>query len=305
MNIEFRDLHWAIVAAQHRSLRQAAEALNVRQSTLSRRMRALEGILGAALFLRTSGGTRPTIAGDEFLCAARRLVDEVDDMRTRFRFRARGESGCLTIGVHASLTAGNLRATLIEHRQRFPRVNTSIVDGSSRSLFSDLANFSIDLAFIAAHFPAWNGGMLPIWSERVVVAVPDNHPLASQEVVRWEELKRESLLVPLHGPGAEFISMLVGLHGSLDPSRFLQQAAGLDRLLTLVNAGWGILLALEGATGANYPGVVYREVHDAGETMRLNFFAYWRNGNTNPSLQPLLDMLRERYPDLSSGPPTD
>ncbi|MCW6511981.1 LysR family transcriptional regulator [Lichenifustis flavocetrariae] len=70
MSVELRDLRWAIVAARHRSLRQAAEALNVRQSTLSRGLRALEFRLGAVLFERTNGGTRPTIEGQEFLEAA-------------------------------------------------------------------------------------------------------------------------------------------------------------------------------------------------------------------------------------------
>ena len=72
MGIELRELRWAIVAAQNRSLRQAAEALNIRQSTLSRALRNLEFQLGATLFERTNGGTRPTKAGQEFLDSARR-----------------------------------------------------------------------------------------------------------------------------------------------------------------------------------------------------------------------------------------
>jgi Bacterial regulatory helix-turn-helix protein, lysR family len=59
--MELRDLQWAIAAAQHRSLRQAAEARYIRQSTLSRSVRSVEHQLGAALFERTNGGTRPTI----------------------------------------------------------------------------------------------------------------------------------------------------------------------------------------------------------------------------------------------------
>ena len=38
----------------------------------------------------------------------------------------------------------------------------------------------------------------------------------------------------------------------------------LDRLLTLVGCGLGVLLALEGATGASYPGLTFREIHDGG-----------------------------------------
>ncbi|MGY4403561.1 DNA-binding transcriptional LysR family regulator [Bradyrhizobium sp. USDA 3315] len=78
----------------------------------------------------------------------------------------------------------------------------------------------------------------------------------------------------------------------------------LDRLLTLVGADRGLLLALEGATGAAYQGVTFREVHDAEGPTRLSFRAYWRQDNCNPSLRPFLDLLRERYPDLSAAPET-
>jgi DNA-binding transcriptional LysR family regulator len=143
MNIELRYLRWAIVAAQHRSLRRAAETLHIRQSTLSRGLRDLEYQLGAALFERTNGGTRPTIAGHEFLESARRIVEETEAISARFKTRSRGESGRLAIGVHASLSAGNLRATLIEHCRRFPDVEVHLVDGSSDHLISDLASSAV------------------------------------------------------------------------------------------------------------------------------------------------------------------
>jgi len=59
---------------------------------------------------------------------------------------------------------------------------------------------------------------------------------------------------------------------------------------------------LEGATGMRYDGVVYREVCDDDGPTRLNFMAYWREANGNPTLGPFLAMLRERYPDLSVEP---
>jgi DNA-binding transcriptional LysR family regulator len=139
MTVELRELRWAIIASQHRSLRQAAEALEIRQSTLSRCLRSLEYKLDATLFDRTNGGTWPTMAGQEFLDAARRIVEETDAITVRLKTRSRGESGRLTIGIHASLSTGNLRATLVEHRGRFPEVVTHLVDGSSDHLISDLA----------------------------------------------------------------------------------------------------------------------------------------------------------------------
>ena len=299
MPVELRKLRWAIITAQHRSLRRAAEALNVRPSTLSRRIRDLEHQLGATLFERTNGGTKPTVAGQEFLEAVRRILDETEEIAARFKSHSRGERGRLTIGAHASLIAGNLRAMLVDHRHRFPDVETYIVDGSSEHLLSDLANSTIDVAFVAEDHPRWDNKMLSVWSERVVVAIPVDHPLSAHETVHWYDLRNERLLVPYRGPGPEFLKLLAVKAGYPNSCQVVRHDTGLDRLLTLVGAGWGILLALEGATGATFPGVTFREVHDDGGPTRLGFCACWRQSNSNPALRSFLDMLRERYPDLS------
>ncbi|WP_027584259.1 LysR family transcriptional regulator [Bradyrhizobium sp. Ai1a-2] len=305
MPLELRELRWAITASQHRSLRQAAETLSIKQSTLSRRLRILEYKLGVTLFKRTNGGTRPTIEGQEFLDAAQRIVDQTEAMTARVKNRSRGESGRLTIGIHTSLSAGNLRATLLEHRHRFPDVETHLVDGLSDHLISDLASSAIDVAFVAEPNPRWSDKSLLLWSERVVAALPANHPLTGRDVVHWGELRREPLLVSQRGPGPEFHKLLISKMGGSDLCPPLRHDVVLDRLLSLVGVSWGILLALESATGAAYPGVTFREVHDAEGPTRLSFRAYWREDNCNPSLRPLLDLLRERYPDLSATPGTD
>lgn len=301
---DLKDMKWAVVASAHRSFRQAAETLRVRQPTLSRRLRALEYRLGTRLFERTNGGSWPTADGQEFLDAARHILEEIDSISSRFKGRTRGEGGRLSIGVHASISAGNLRATLIEHRRRFPDVTTSLIDGSSTQLVSYLSSASADVAFLAEDAPEFAGKSLPVWSERVVAAIPEDHPLCDREVVHWSDLADQPLLLPRRGAGPEFLKLLASRMGGPDSSRLLHHDLAMDGLLTLVGAGWGILLVLEGATGAAYPGVVFREVHDVQAPVRLNFRACWRPSNGNPALRPFLDMLGERYPDFAadSGP---
>lgn len=86
---------------QHRSLKQAGDALNIRQLTLSRRLRDVEIDIGANLFERTNAGTRPTIARREFLSTTRQIVAEIDKAVRRLQAQTRGENGQLTIGVYA------------------------------------------------------------------------------------------------------------------------------------------------------------------------------------------------------------
>jgi Bacterial regulatory helix-turn-helix protein, lysR family/Restriction endonuclease len=134
-----RDLRLAVITSQHRSLRQAAEAINIRQSTLSRRLRDLEYRLGTMLFERTNGGTRPTVAGMEFFELARRILEDTETALRNLKSRDRGETGRLTIGVYTSMATGNLQATLAEYHRRFPDVDVHTVDGSHTRLISALA----------------------------------------------------------------------------------------------------------------------------------------------------------------------
>jgi DNA-binding transcriptional LysR family regulator len=295
---ELRDLRWAIAASQHRSLRRAAEALNIRQSTLSRRLRDLECRRGAQLFERTNGGTKPTPAGREFLAGARRVLESADQIFTKVETYAKGESGHLTIGVYTSLAAGNLRATLIEHHARFPNVSVRMIDGRLSELFADLSANMIDVNIVAAGDVDWDDCRLPLWSERVVVALPKEHILIDRPAVRWEELRNEHLIIPERGPAPEFKQLLARKLGNYALERTLPQAVGLDRLLSLVGIWNDPLLVLEGATGAQYEGVIYREVHDSDGPTRLDFSAYWRHENDNPTLRSFLDILRSRYPNL-------
>ena len=119
-------------------LRQAAQTLNIRQSTPSRRLRDIEYRLGACLFERTNGGTRPTAIGLEFLEIARRILGESDSAYRKLKSRSRGEHGRISIGVYASLTAGNMHTTLAEHHRRFPSVDVHTRDGTHDKLLCAL-----------------------------------------------------------------------------------------------------------------------------------------------------------------------
>lgn len=299
MSVEFRDLRWALAASRHRSLRQAAETLNVRQSTLSRRLRALEYQVGAELFDRSNVGTRPTQVGQEFLEAAQRIVDDTDSTLRRVKSRYRGESGELRIGVCTSLSTGNLRSTLIEHRRRFEAVEVHTIEGERERLLGEVTAGAIDVAITTNSRSTWNYRKLPLWSERAIVALPEQHPLSDHPVIKWQELSGDRILLTHRGVDPELEQVLSAKLNCSGRPRILYQDVGFDRLLSLVGAGYGVLPVLEGAAGFACAGVVYRELQDENGPTQLHFAAYWREPNGNPTLKPFLDLLRDRYPDLS------
>jgi DNA-binding transcriptional LysR family regulator len=301
VNSELRDLKWALVASRHRSLRQAAETLNTRQSTLSRRLHDLECELGVDLFERTTGGTKLTPVGREFLDLARPLVDEADRLFLTFKARRNGGRRPLRIGVCSSLSAGNLRETLAELRRQIADADIFLVDGAKEGLFGELAAGAIDVAILTSGGGRWNDRVLPLWGERVVVAVPEHHPLHDRQAIKWRELCDNWILLTRSGVDSELEQLLSAKAGGSVSLRISYQDVSLDRLLSLVGAGYGVSPLLEGAAGFGCPGVTHRELHDDCGQMRLQFAAYWKETNSSPMLQPFLDLLRARYPDLSAS----
>ena len=134
------------------------------------------------LFERSNGGTRPTVAGREFLISAAQILAETDLAFRKLQTRSRGENGRLSIGIYASLSTGNMYATLVEHHRRFPEVDVHTVDGDHCQLMCALGNNAVDIAIMTSTRSAWADRALALWSERVIAAVHEGHPLADEAV---------------------------------------------------------------------------------------------------------------------------
>src|ERR1700732_4547186 len=90
-----QNLRYALAAADHGSFRRAADAVFLRQSTLSRCVRPLEESIGMAVFERSSGGVRATQSGRQFLRTARSILEPVEALAATAQSTGRGETGRL------------------------------------------------------------------------------------------------------------------------------------------------------------------------------------------------------------------
>ena len=102
----------ALLVAEHLSFSRAAQVLGVRQSAVSRRVRALEDALGVSLFERESTGVRLTEAGRRFLERARPALSEIDHAVKAAASAGRGAEGVLRIGILSSVSGGFMRDVL-------------------------------------------------------------------------------------------------------------------------------------------------------------------------------------------------
>lgn len=71
--------------AQHKSISEAAEGMGISQAGLSKSIAALEGVLGAALFLRSNQGLILTKEGELTLSAAKKILSEAYSLELNLR----------------------------------------------------------------------------------------------------------------------------------------------------------------------------------------------------------------------------
>ncbi len=193
----------AAAAREHGSFRRAAEALGVHQTEVGRRVRALEERLGIELFERRRSGARPTAAGETFLREAQFGIEQIARAAAFVASERKSEGGELRVGILASLSTGFLRALIKQYAEKYSGVRLLFFKGTPEEHCSALLNGKIDIAFVTGkpEIPGCDSRFL--WMEQILVALPSNHLLASENEIRWTDVRNEHFLVTKSGPGRE------------------------------------------------------------------------------------------------------
>ena len=209
----------------------------------------------------------------------------------------RGEAGRLSVGFFTSLAAGNLRATLVDYQTRFVQIDVCLKESSRMRLVTALRNGALDIAVVAGGLPLPGTQSMPLWSERILLALLEEHPLARQEVIYWTDLRGETVLLSQYDPGRELEDLLMSkLVSPEDRPKIARHDVSCGIIKSLIAAGFGISLVTESDVGVNFSGLTYRELRDGSGPSRVDYSAHWRSDNDNPALTRFLKLLGERYP---------
>jgi DNA-binding transcriptional LysR family regulator len=287
--LDLRYLKYAIVVAEQGSFRRAADILNLPQSTVSRRIQILERMLGLPLFERSRVGARPTLAGERFIreaaVSARHLCEAANEMA----LIKRGEAGELKIGLMASLASGFLSELLDTYHRRFPHIDVKLEEATAQVNAASVLNGRLDAAFIPGNPRLPGCQTRPLWSERIFIALPEKHVLASTSDVDLKDVRGEVFLVTADAAGPEIEDFLVRkLSRPGFRPKILIQRVGRENLMHMVAKSFGITLTTCSTLGAQYPGVSFLPIRDATEAVSSS--VVWSMNNENPALKRLLDL---------------
>lgn len=266
--IELRVWRQFVTLAEELHFGRAAQRMAMTQPPLTQAMQGLERGLGVALFLRNRRSVQLTPAGAALLTPARRLLAAADQLPRVAQAAAAGLAGQLRLAFVSSIAYGPLPDWLRAFRLAQPEVALQLREATLDVQLLAFAADEIDAGFVLHAPDAMPAGFaaLKVLDEPLLMALPDSHPAAAAgQGLRLAELAAEPLVIfPRQIAPSLYDAVLAAYRAQGATPRIAQEANQMQTIVNLVSAGIGVAWVPASLTKLQRPGVVYREVPDAG-----------------------------------------
>jgi DNA-binding transcriptional LysR family regulator len=292
-----------LVVAEELHFGRAAKRLHMAQPPLSRLIRQLEADLDGTLFERNTRHVSLTPQGEALIEPARELVLLAERIKDVVRKSKAGEVGRARIGFAGASVNKAVGELARQIRRKRPGISLELYSSQfSHVGLEKVLDGSLDLVIGRWDFlpPGISSRITAV--EELLIALPENHPLAACDAVSAEDLADEAWVVLPGGAGATLPNRLntLAVNAGFVP-RIVQVAPDSWTLVVLVGAGVGISLILSSVRD-NVPsrGVVYKPLKQEQRPVEVRLI--WRRGDVNPAVQAVIEISESvlPVPDLAT-----
>ena len=300
--MELRHLRYFVAVAEECHFGRAAKRLFISQPPLSRQIRDLEEELGVPLFDRSRQRVRLTDAGRQFLEGARQTLIQAERSIGMARQAAEGKTGFLSIGYIPTGDLGVIPKVLRPFRKRFPRVELELRSLPVVTQIDELRRERIHLGFLRLPVHAPDLKIEPIYSESLIVALQEKHPLTRHRKIPLLALAPEPFLMFPRRLAPTYYDELVSFFRAAGFSPLIgHEVESLQTQLALVSAGMGVTLLPASVREIRRTGVAYRDLTEP--VPRVDLAVAYLERNRSEVLRQFLEVVRACYRPRPGGRP--
>jgi DNA-binding transcriptional LysR family regulator len=279
------DYEWFVTLAELENVTEAAEQLHIAQPTLTRMLARLERRLGVALFDRHGRRLSLNAYGQIFHEHARRAQHELDSARRAIDDLTDPAAGEIRLGFLSSFGSIVVPRLIARFADASPRVTFTLQEGAAESLGDLVESGLVDVAVVSPQPRKPTLAWRSLFRQRLGVAVPRDHRLASGATVSMTDLTNERFVTMHRGFGMRRLLDALCAAAQFQP-RIVLESANLATATGLVAAGLGIsLVPFDGSECA--PGVSMLRLADADAYRDVGLI--WNSGR--PLSRPARDFI--------------
>lgn len=292
--MDLRHLRYFVAVAEEQNIGRAAARLHISQPPLTRQIQQLEEELGVTLFNRTPRGMELTQAGQLFLEEARNIRSLVEQATERTQRAGQGKLGRIDVAIFGSAILDAIPKLLLAFRTRHPDVKVVLHTMTKAEQIAALRQRRISVGFNRMLAPLDDLETRQVTTEKLLLAVRADHPLARQASIAFAELRDHPLVLFPTGGRPSFIDKVIGLCSERGFQPQISQEVG-DAVtgVALVAGGFGVCLVPESATTLQFPGVVYAPLSDTPPNFFVDLSCVYRRDDSSPILAAFLNTVAD------------
>ncbi len=241
MNIDFELYRVFYTVANNKNITKASEELNISQPAISKSIKNLEEQLGGSLFVRTKRGVILTEEGKEFYNYIRQAIEYINNAENKFTELVNLETGCIKIGVSATLTKEFLLPYLKKFHEMHPKIDIQIITNVTSELLPKLRNGLIDIIILNIAKENYGNDIDIIKCKKIndCFVVNDNYLELVNKNLSIKELNKYPLILQTKGSNTrEFLDNFASSNGVIFKPNM--ELASYSLVLEFAKIGLGI-----------------------------------------------------------------
>ncbi len=290
INFELLDLRCFLAVVDLGGFHTAAEALNVSQPALSRRIQGLEAALGAPLLERSTRRVALTTTGRQMEPLVRRLIEEFESSLLSIADVGKNQQGQVTLACIPTAAFYFLPRVIQAYNAVYPNIRFRILDLGANECLESVARGEVEFGLNLMGAGDADLIFTPLAEDPFVLACRRDHPLAKHEKLSWTDLKGHALAGVGRASGNRMLldSALgkLGLELSWN-----YETNHLSTSLGLVEAGLGASVLPRLATPlGDHPIIVTKIIEEPVVTRTIGIVER-KHGRLSPAAKRFRDML--------------
>jgi DNA-binding transcriptional LysR family regulator len=194
VHYDMRDLRAVCELALQGGFKQAADALAISPSALSRRAAKLEEAVGGLIVMRTTRSMRLTPLGRRLVSRCEPLLRELDETVDESMRIARGMDGQIVIGCVSSIAYALLPAVVADFKKRHPDLRIIMKDDDGLRITTAVLNYEVEFGITTVIGQTRDLHSELIATDPFVLVCPRDHLLAKSKSLRWPQISSERLM---------------------------------------------------------------------------------------------------------------
>ena len=188
MRFDFIELSLFRHTVEAGSITHGAARANLALAAASTRIRKLEQAFGTELLVRGRQGVVPTQAGRTLLQHARSILAQTERMQEDLSPYARGLAGQVRVLSNTNALTEFLPETLSSFLTAYPDISVDLEERLSDEIVGLIAEGAADIGIVAGTVDYGGLHTFPFRSDRFVLVIAHNHPLAGRSRIGFSEV---------------------------------------------------------------------------------------------------------------------